>query len=101
MPLQDHEKYNAYMRDYMLRRYHKRRALLIEQLGGVCVRCGSTDRLEFDHTEKPTKSFSISKFLASASMKKIMEELTKIQLLCNPHHIEKSRECGDYTSLPR
>lgn len=29
----------------------QRRAALIEALGGVCVECRTTERLEFDHTE--------------------------------------------------
>ena len=39
----------AYMRTYIMARRKVRRARLIELLGGRCVRCGSTDELEFDH----------------------------------------------------
>ena len=37
------------MRTYIMARRKVRRARLIELLGGRCVRCGSTDELEFDH----------------------------------------------------
>ena len=34
------------------RTYHKKRGILIAQMGGYCVRCGSEDKLEFHHTEE-------------------------------------------------
>jgi hypothetical protein len=33
-----------------VRRYRAARELLIEELGGQCVDCGSTESLQFDHT---------------------------------------------------
>jgi 5-methylcytosine-specific restriction endonuclease McrA len=44
----------AYMRTYIKARRKVRRARLIELLGGQCVRCGSTDELEFDHIDPET-----------------------------------------------
>ena len=46
MSKRNREEYNAYMRDYMLRRYHQRREAALIQLGARCVRCGSTEKLE-------------------------------------------------------
>lgn len=36
------------MRDYMLRRYHARRAESYAILGGKCVVCGTSDDLQID-----------------------------------------------------
>jgi hypothetical protein len=40
-------------------RKHERRARLIEMLGSKCVRCGVTERLEFDHVDPETKRFVV------------------------------------------
>lgn len=90
MPLKDKEAYKAYMKDYMLKRWHKRRHTAIEKLGGLCVHCGTTDNLQFDHIDPALKSFSVSKW-SSASEKKWQAEIEKCQLLCEMCHIEKSR----------
>jgi hypothetical protein len=37
-----------------VRRYRAARELLITELGGQCVQCGSTDHLTFDHLGKRT-----------------------------------------------
>lgn len=58
-------------------------------MGGVCVICGSTDRLEFDHIDPTTKTFNIGK-MWSASDAVIEAELQKCQLLCYAHHRQKS-----------
>lgn len=60
-----------------------------ELLGGKCTKCGSTDRLEFDHIDRSTKKFNISARAANG-MKAIADELTKCQLLCRPCHLKKS-----------
>lgn len=87
-----HEDYNAYMRVYILKRYHDRRAAAIVSLGGVCVECGATEELEIDHIDPATKTMSISK-MWSVSKARYEAELELCQLLCKPHHIEKtSRE---------
>ncbi len=74
--------------------YHKRIGELIVAHGGRCVSCGSIDRLEFDHIDKTTKSFTISSRYDAAP--EVMEpELAKCQLLCNDCHLEKSLDSGD------
>lgn len=81
---------NAYMADYMLTRYHARRAEAIEKLGGHCVECFSVDDLQIDHINPKDKSFSVSR-LWSVSKARFEKELAKCQLLCKPCHIEKTR----------
>lgn len=38
-------------REYNLQYYHNKRYKLIQQLGGKCAICGSTENLEFDHID--------------------------------------------------
>ena len=80
---------NAYMASYMKRRYHQRRALAVAMLGGSCVRCGSTDRLEIDHTDRSTKELDLGG-LWSVAAERYQAELTKCQLLCHDCHKAKS-----------
>ena len=77
----------------------ERRQYLKEYLGGKCVRCGATERLEFDHIIKETKSFTISSSLTCFSIEELIEEVNKCQLLCRPCHIIKSDEEGDWAKL--
>ena len=90
MPRVDRESYNDYMREYMLRRYEQRRALFIEQLGGCCVDCGSTLDLEFDHADRASKAFEITKRLASAPMHEVRREMAKCVLRCLRCHQVKT-----------
>jgi len=84
------DNYNAYMREYMLKRYHKRRSESIEKLGGKCVVCGSTENLEIDHIDRTTKTMNISG-LWSANIVRYEAELKLCQLLCEEHHKQKTR----------
>ncbi|MCV7174796.1 hypothetical protein [Mycolicibacterium sphagni] len=83
------EDYNAYMRQYMLALYHERRVESFEMLGGHCVVCGSTEGLEVDHIDRTTKTIELGK-LWSCARKRYLAELELCQLLCEPHHREKS-----------
>lgn len=67
----------------------ERRILLIKLLGGKCVDCGATDRLEFDHIDPNSVSFRIGHRL-DYSMKTLRLEAKKCQLLCKSCHIIKS-----------
>lgn len=81
---------NEYMREYMLCRYHERRAEAIALLGGKCVECGTTENLQFDHIDPKLKTMSVSK-LWSVSKERYLKEIQLCQLLCKTHHIEKTR----------
>jgi hypothetical protein len=60
-------------------------------LGGKCARCGTTEDLEFDHTDTSTKEFAISVALSRA-WDALVEEAAKCQLLCKPCHVAKGAE---------
>lgn len=79
-----------YDRIYQLERYRKRRIEAIEYLGGECVQCGATERLELDHINPDTKSFEISKIWGIAQAT-FWDEVSKCQLLCKSHHVAKTK----------
>lgn len=83
------EKYNAYMKRYMLERYHKRMASFKVFLGGKCTSCGSIENLELDHIDRCDKALNISN-VWSYSERKYHEELKKCQLLCYKCHKKKT-----------
>lgn len=69
--------------------YHLRRKAALLHLGGVCVVCGTTERLELDHIDPATKRFSFGQ--AYKQREEIFwEEVDKCQLLCKTHHVEKT-----------
>jgi hypothetical protein len=76
------------MATYMRDRRARRRAAMIALLGGKCVRCGTTDRLEIDHIDPATKLFALSGY--DGPWAKVLTELRKCQLLCYGEHKEKS-----------
>jgi len=88
-----------YMRDYMLRRYYRRKSAALEYLGGKCLVCGTTEELEFDHIDPSTKKYTLARILTSGSNELLQEELEKCQLLCSKHHLEKSLREGDLGSV--
>lgn len=91
MPIRDSKRSrNAYYRDYMLARYKRRYQEAIDNLGGICIRCGSSEDLQFDHKNPETKSFSIGKSIVSISRARLEAELVKCQLLCGECHKKKT-----------
>ena len=87
------EKYNTTERkDALKKRYHKALSEAKEQLGGKCVKCGTTEGLQFDHIHPKDKSFAITKQLLMSDRKKFKEELDKCQLLCCDCHLEKTKQ---------
>lgn len=90
------DEYNAYMRVYMLNRYHSRRTEAIAILGGSCVRCGTTEDLQIDHIDPRTKTMDIG-HLWSIAKSRYLKELQLCQLLCVAHHREKT---GNEQSVP-
>ena len=83
--------YNAYMADYMLRRYHQRHTEAIIQLGGKCAKCNARKNLDIDHIDPSQKTYTIGNILVSAPEARYKKELAKCQLLCKKHHIQKTR----------
>lgn len=74
-------------REYNRLYYYRRRAKIIEYLGGKCAVCGMTKDLELDHINRADKTFEITQRLSIRNNK---AELDKCQLLCRKHHREKT-----------
>jgi len=68
----------------------KRRAYCREYLGGKCVVCGTTKRLEFDHIDRTTKKYTIASRVHQ-DFTILKEELDKCQLLCVDCHKVKTK----------
>lgn len=85
MASKDRAKYNEYMRGYVLDRYITFMANVIAAKGGVCSRCGGTDRLQLHHRDPKEKSFTIARGW-SHSKEEVDQELEKCDLLCYACH---------------
>jgi AraC-like DNA-binding protein len=82
-------------KEYM-KKYHRKRAReykkrALDLLGGKCVKCGSTEYLEFDHIDPSMKTFHIGSQI-TGSWEETEKELKKCQLLCRRCHHKKSAE---------
>lgn len=77
-----------------LERYHRIMEQVRFVLGGECIACGSTEDLEADHIDRNTKSFVVSQGWERPA-EIFWLEVAKCQLLCEPHHKEKSIAEGD------
>lgn len=79
------EKRAAIYRDRQANRYEEARALMAELKSQPCVDCGGTFPwfcMDFDHVDPKTKVNSISQMFGSGSIKRILEEVAKCELLC-------------------
>ena len=72
-----------------------------------CVKCGTTDKLEWDHIDPSTKSFVITQRYHWTT-ERLENELKKCQRLCRPCHIAKTAkenkdnpECRRSTGRPK
>lgn len=82
---------------WQLQYYYRRRAVLIEYLGGQCAVCGTADELHIDHIDPARKSFNIT-YTMSLKDPLLIAELAKCQLLCRRHHHKKTaRENSGFT----
>jgi hypothetical protein len=81
-------------RAWLAQDFIKRKLRIIEYLGGKCVRCGSTERLEPDHIKAREKSFNIGANI-NRRWEVLVTELDKCQLLCHDCHLIKTKECGE------
>jgi len=93
MPIKNKDEYNLYMKEYMIKRYHKRRQEIIDQLGGKCSGCGSFDNLEIHHKNRNEKSFPIGEKLHTMNKNELAQEIIKCILLCkNCHNIQTLKD---------
>lgn len=68
---------------------------MVAYLGGKCVKCGVVSGLEIDHIDPSTKVAPVTQ-MWNKSWDKIEFELKKCQLLCGPHHLEKTLSEGSH-----
>lgn len=66
----------------------KSRQTIIDQFGGKCKLCSSTENLEFDHIKRD-KTFTIA-VAYNFSPERLQKELLKCQLLCRKCHQKKT-----------
>tara|TARA_R110002012_G_scaffold35523_2_gene101273 strand:+ start:885 stop:1880 length:996 start_codon:yes stop_codon:yes gene_type:complete len=92
-----YEKHQEKLVEEQKRIRYERRQYLREYLGGKCVRCGATEKLDFDHIIPADKSYTIGSNITCFSLEELILEVDKCQLLCRPCHIQKGRESGDFT----
>jgi len=85
--MKDREYHRTYSQQY----YHTRRNKIIQDLGGRCAQCGSSENLEIDHCDPSEKQFDIGNLL-NHSKEEVERELSKCQLLCHDCHKKKSDE---------
>jgi hypothetical protein len=80
---------------YLKRRRAERRQTLLALLGGCCVRCGGLEDLQFDHIAPGSRSFLLSGDGFGRRWDLVLAEAEKCQILCDPCHRKKSKECGE------
>jgi hypothetical protein len=78
-----------YLRAYHAERYLANRLRAIALLGSRCVKCGATDRLEFDHINSEIRNGDIGPMFGR-SWEKVEAELPLCQLLCFGCHRDKT-----------
>lgn len=76
----------AWRKKYHLNEYYELRKKMLQYLGGVCVVCGGSEKLEIHHRDRSKKSFNLSS--SFRSWDKVVVELNKCELRCHQHHIE-------------
>ena len=84
-------------KEYFRNYYKERKQKYINMLGGVCSICGSKNNLQFHHTDRDTKNFSIGKLMNYAE-EKVLHELNKCVLICKSCHIEQHKKDGTFKS---
>ena len=68
----------------------KNRAWALNELGGECVDCGTTENLEFDHINPAQKEKKIGDYMSSVN--KLTEEIKKCELRCKKCHRQRSNK---------
>lgn len=85
------------------RKLHAERMKVARDLrGGECERpdCTVSVGLEWDHIDPKTKDAKISQ-MDRATDEQFWAEVAKCQLLCRPHHIEKTTLNGEWSKVER
>ena len=78
------------MGEWVTRRHHKVRSIVVAAAGGSCVVCGYSrcpSALHFHHVDPTTKSFDVNPSSGKA-LAKYMEEARKCVLVCANCHVE-------------
>lgn len=101
MPQRSKDAYNAYMKDYMLKRYHLRMEQAREYLGGKCVRCGGKSDLHLHHQDPAQKVGTVAGRIWSLAQEKFWLEVAKCVLLCDECHRNEHRVENDHGTLRR
>ena len=83
--------------EYVRRRRAEKKQILVDRLGGECVGCGTTYNLQFDHIDRSTKSFNITKCI-DKKWELVLAETDKCRLLCKSCHNIKTRSNNDNAS---
>ena len=83
--------------EYLKRKRNYYRKKLVEMFGGKCVVCSyckCLQALEFHHRDKRTKLFKLSGInLTTKSLRELIEEAKKCDLLCANGHAEIEAGC--------
>jgi hypothetical protein len=83
-----------------------RRAALVQALGGCCVKCGATRRLEFDHKDPKTRTWEAKSLNQYMRLIRYEQDAAHglIQLLCKRDNQKKgtkgSNHCTGEESAP-
>lgn len=86
---------SEYMKEYMLRRYHKRMEDAKNKLGNKCAKCGAANELEIDHIDPTQKTFTLGGKGWNIKKELFDKEVDKCQLLCKDCHNDKTiKETG-------
>lgn len=84
--------------EYQRNRYYRNRKVLVDEMGGKCVRCGKSENLQFDHIDRSRKSFNIGSSF-NRSLDYLRKESRKCQLLCKQCHSVKTKQYKDFIGL--
>lgn len=85
MPYTDPEARAEYRRNWQRERRREWRVWVLRYMGGSCVVCGATDKLDIHHIDPSSKEFSVSQIWCHR-IEKQLAELAKCELRCRKHH---------------
>ena len=77
--------------------YKNGKVKALKFLGGVCVSCRTSKKLQIDHINHKNKNFEILPNI-TCRWEVIVEELKLCQLLCAPCHLAKSKAEGSLST---